>query len=933
MDRSEALEKLGLPENCSDADIEVLYRRHIGEIQALINTADSEASRQKYERIRDEIEHAHEILVPQRNIQSTSAAIAGGSNNVVHISNRPMSESEPSASARKPRNLGIQLGSMIAGRFEILEALSERRLSSVYRAFDRQGGREVAIKLFYPRLLARVEDRETFLREANILRNLSHPHCVDIMDVGTDGTYHYLVMELFRGKTLRELMEERFNRNTAFSVAEMLDIIQPVLDTLEALHAHTYCGDLRPENILVNERGEVKLLLGSVARMLHASDRSSGTIMKSVYYRAPEQLNAPQKVDHRVDQYAVAVLVHELLTGTVPVGRVPPLNEVCADLDEGLAQAISRAMSPHVDGRFPMLKDLSEAFSRSMKKKPDRRTASASTSHAYSSRFPWLVLGLCLLFLAIGGLWWWFNHNPASLPVEKPTAAKEQNSAGKIKNIPAIQQPSSRQDYERTAEMEGRILAMNERLEDVRRMQDLALKEAERDVRQQQHALELARPHDRSIFEVGLQAARDELAYQEKVSAFLNRHIFESEDYMALKGRLNLAASYRRDGLFEQSIQLYQEIERTLSKLITSVFQISDIVADQIRVDEARSAWHTWATKNKFTRQKAYQAIEKDYQAVQKLLASGQYEQAERNLHDLHDRYVRLYTLLPSVMKERAKTRWLIKQWKKFSDQHGLRDFPGAAAVDREFQLAERHYIDGDYVGLNTTYAALTKKYNELIKKARNQEVFSPPMVKVPGGVLQIGPAESLQEVTLGGFKIGRYEVTQAQWKMIMGNNPSHFKGENRPVENVSWNDAQEYIRRLNALTGKHFRLPTEIEWEYAARAGSQTPFSWGESIGVNQANCDGCGSQWDNKETAPVGSFQPNAFGLYDMQGNVWEWVQDCWAETVRKQPDGAGPCTKRVMRGGSWVNRPKSLELSNRVGNPPESHFLNTGFRIVQD
>lgn len=926
MDRSEALEKLGLPENCSDADIEVLYRRHISEIQSLLDTADSEASRQKYERMRDEIEHAHDVLVPLRNVQSASAVATGGSNNVVHISNRPLNEAEPSAPIRKPRNLGIQLGSMIAGRFEILEALSERRLSSVYRAYDKQNSREVAIKLFYPRLLARTEDRECFLREANILCRLSHPHCIDTIDVGTDGTFHYLVMELFRGVTLRERMEERFSRKGTFSVMEMLAIIRPILEVLEVLHVYTYCGDLRPENILVNEKGEVKLLLGSVARMLHATDRSSGTMMKSAYYRAPEQLNGQQKIDHRVDQYAVAVLVHELLTGSVPVGRISSLDEVCNDIDAELAQAISRAMTPHVEGRFPTLQELSNAFSKTAKK-PVPRTVSARSGRTHGI-FPWLVTGLCLLFLAAGG-GWWLSRQSSSVSIEKSAVANKRNTAGKIVSSHETKQIPSNQDYEKAAELEGRVLAMNERLEDARRTQLLALKEAERDVRQQQHALELSNPEDRSVFEVGLQAARDELAYQEKVAAFLNKNIFESENYLAIKGRLNLAASYRSDRLFDRSIDLYQEIESILSQLITNVFQISDIVADQIRLDEARSTWHTWAAKNGFTQQKAYLSIEKDYQAVQDLLTSGQYEQAERNLHDLHDRYVRLYTLLPSVMKERAKTRWLIKQWRQFSDQHGLQDFPGAAAIDRDFQSAERHYSNGEYVGLNTTYATLTQRYNELIKKARNQEVFSPPMVKVPGGVLQV---ESSKEVALGDFRIGRYEVTQAQWKMIMGNNPSHFKGENRPVENVSWNDVQEYIQRLNALTGKHFRLPTEIEWEYAARAGSQTAFSWGDSIGVNQANCDGCGSQWDDKETAPVGSFQPNAFGLYDMHGNVWEWVQDCWTET-KGQTRGAGACAKRVMRGGSWVNRPSSLEFSNRVGNPPESRFLNTGFRVVQD
>ena len=138
---------------------------------------------------------------------------------------------------------------------------------------------------------------------------------------------------------------------------------------------------------------------------------------------------------------------------------------------------------------------------------------------------------------------------------------------------------------------------------------------------------------------------------------------------------------------------------------------------------------------------------------------------------------------------------------------------------------------------------------------------------------------------------------------------------DNRPVVNVSWNDAKEYVGWLNRKTGRDpelvgqtYRLLSEAEWEYAARAGSTTAFWWGDDVGRNNANCDGCGSQWDNTKTAPVGSFKANDFGLYDMAGNVWEWVQDCYQNSYDGAPkdgsvweDGAD-CAARVLRGGSW-------------------------------
>ena len=139
---------------------------------------------------------------------------------------------------------------------------------------------------------------------------------------------------------------------------------------------------------------------------------------------------------------------------------------------------------------------------------------------------------------------------------------------------------------------------------------------------------------------------------------------------------------------------------------------------------------------------------------------------------------------------------------------------------------------------------------------------------------------------------------------------------------NVSWNDAQDYVEWLSAQTGAAYRLPSESEWEYAARAGTTTEYHWGDAIGVNRANCNGCNSQWDLERTAPAGSFRANGFGLHDMHGNVWEWVQDCRNDSYGGAPsDGgaciAGDCTERVLRGGSWIDLQWNLGAANRDWN----------------
>jgi len=192
--------------------------------------------------------------------------------------------------------------------------------------------------------------------------------------------------------------------------------------------------------------------------------------------------------------------------------------------------------------------------------------------------------------------------------------------------------------------------------------------------------------------------------------------------------------------------------------------------------------------------------------------------------------------------------------------------------------------------------------------------------------------------VQINSFKMGKYEVTQTQWQEVIDINPSKFKGGNRPVERVSWNDVQEFIKILNEQSDKKFRLPSEAEWEYAARAGSRGKYSWGNDIGKNQANCNGCGSQWDKSKTAPIGSFSPNSFGLYDMHGNVWEWVQDCWNNGyIRAPSDGSawltGDCRLRAARGGSWFSALKSLRSANHSRVYIKDSDGNLGFRLAQD
>ena len=205
---------------------------------------------------------------------------------------------------------------------------------------------------------------------------------------------------------------------------------------------------------------------------------------------------------------------------------------------------------------------------------------------------------------------------------------------------------------------------------------------------------------------------------------------------------------------------------------------------------------------------------------------------------------------------------------------------------------------------------------------------------------------ERQHRVTLTkGFYMQTTEVTQGQWKAVMGDNPSGFKkcGDNCPVEYVSWDEVQDFIQKLNQKEGGNmYRLPSEAEWEYASRAGTETPFAFGQCLSIDQANYNGnfplsgCPKGENRKRTLPVASFSPNAWGLYDMHGNVAEWCQDWLGDYPSgnvTDPTGPSSGNDRVRRGGGWSIPAPYCRSADRAGNMPHKYFSFMGFRLVRN
>lgn len=248
-----------------------------------------------------------------------------------------------------------------------------------------------------------------------------------------------------------------------------------------------------------------------------------------------------------------------------------------------------------------------------------------------------------------------------------------------------------------------------------------------------------------------------------------------------------------------------------------------------------------------------------------------------------------------------------------------------------------------------TGCAPLEHKIGETFKDCAE----CPELVLVPAGQFSMGdlngrgraneqPVHNVKIIT--DFAVGKFEVTYENWRACIRDDGCEFLpsdygwGRGRvSIVGISWNDTRSYLDWITRKTGKKYRLLSESEWEYVARAGSNSEFHWGDEIGYDNANCENCGKRWWDR-VAPVGSFSPNHWGLFDVHGNAAEWVEDCWNDSYDGAPlDGSawlsGNCNMRVLRGGAWRTSVKSVRLSSRNPAKSEERSSTYGFRVARD
>ncbi len=323
---------------------------------------------------------------------------------------------------------------------------------------------------------------------------------------------------------------------------------------------------------------------------------------------------------------------------------------------------------------------------------------------------------------------------------------------------------------------------------------------------------------------------------------------------------------------------------------------------------------------------------------------------------------------LQALEKEKQTQLRREAEWKKKADQQEQAERKTTTEKFFQFEVVTIKGLESLFLGFGQKIIANTKRHEARYQTEDLGNGVLLEMVYIPGGTFMMGAPKNeigrssdegpQHKVTVKPFLMGKYPITQAQWNAVMGNNPSHYKGDNRPVENVSWHDCVEFCKRLFDKTGKAYRLPSESEWEYACRAGTTTPFYFGKTITTDLANYNGRSTYASGPsgvyrgETTDVGSFPPNAFGLYDMHGNVWEWCADLWHDNYDGAPtDGSAwlenksekgtleyltncnETKKRLFRGASFYYVPDGCRAAYRNGGSWDFRSRLIGFRGCAD
>ena len=843
--------------------------------------------------------------------------------------------------------------------YRLVSVLGVGGFGVTYLAEHTALGHRVAVKEYLPAEFAvrdgadvhpkSLSDREQFdwglarfVEEARTLTRFRHPNIVRVIDYFEMNGTAYIVMEAEDGEPLDRLLD----LHGTLSETQLKRVLLPIVDGVRELHAAGILHrDIKPANIFVRRSDESPVLLdfGS-ARQAAGGRTKSLTAVASAGYSPPEQYESDGDQGPWTDIYALAAVCYQAITGRRPAESPVRMNRLAlarpdpvASLADLAPEGYSRALLAAVDRGLEVGDDRPRTLDDWIGAVlgPDPGKADASREEAPRSRRegsggkPWrrrLVVVAASTFAtgiaAVAALLWLAgdatetSRAGATLVVETVPPGVEVL----VDDVSVGETPFERGDLPPGAH----TVTLRHPLYETERLPDLDFAP--------QRVLRIERTLVRAIGSLTVVAEPrsawieidgERVAYGTPVTL---------EGLRAGALELTLGANGYRTEQVQAAVSKNQigRLEWTLAPLPQGTLTL-DLDPEDARV--------------------AFLGDGGPYAPGMRLLV-GTYEiEVAREGFStvtlpvqVGDGNTRVPVALRPVPQPFAVT---------VTPQHAAVALRGTDQPYRPDMLLEPGDYDVDVsspgyepASVNVIHGHGPTRHRVILALRR------PEMVSVPAGSFRQGclsrrgcrdDERPVRDVRIGGFELSKHEISFDHYDAFASATARASPDDegwgrgSRPAVNVSWEDAEAYTAWLSAETGERYRLPTESEWEYAARAGAETAYPWGDQVVPNRANCDGCGASAADR-TVPVGSFEPNRWGLHDMHGNVWEWVRDCWHETYGRAPvdgtawEGIG-CSRRVLRGGAWLNPPAVLRTAVRNRLPPGSRNGAAGFRVARD
>jgi len=767
--------------------------------------------------------------------------------------------------------------------YQIIRKINQGGMSSVYLAVQLSVGREVALKVMAPALNSDPVFSERFQREANIVGQLSHPHIVSIYDIGRHRNLNYIAMDYLAGGSVQDKMPQ------GISPEEALRITREVALALDHAHEKGYIHrDIKPENILFREDGSSVLTDFGVAKALSQASRAThaGTVVGTPHYMSPEQTRG-RPVDGRSDIYSLGVVLYEMLTGQVPF-----------QAEESVAIAIKHLTAPIP--KLPMhLRSYQNLIDRLLAKDPEDRFQRGRE-----------------LVLAIDKQ---STEGASSSLADQVTGQTAVSSLSRALFVILFQSLRER--------LQQWILWLGSLRWTPRRGLYRRKDPEQRRIRPTEHT---------TVISHSIEAPEPDIRHHWRFAKWLTPLVLVG---LAWGMTLWLAPPDIRHTEPPTSPTLSQTLRETAT-LLTDTTQLGETTNPLSSPEPASNPEPAPQTTP------ANRDSEPGTPAAPEVHTPVQ----QKTNNPVDERHA--LTVEPSPETARVRIMNIVERY-----------YPGIALKPGRYRIETSqpgYYTDERWVRVADEPLTLSV---QLEKKPTPGATFTnrlpdgaegPEMVIVPAGRFTMGSelenhTQPLTEVRISNaYAISAHEITFADYAryaqaegLEMPSDSGWGKGV-RPVINVSWHQAQGYVDWLKDVTGKPYRLPSEAEWEYAARGGTDSTFWWG-SAGADArgyANCRrGCDSPYTgffSSKTAPIGAFPNNPYGLYDTSGNVAEWVQDCYLTDLSKIPADASPyetenCAERSVRGGSFRDSIGNTASHVRTGKPPETKDSNLGFRVV--